>query len=57
MFRLVGGCIPPLNPPLGKEQRRMNDLVEIVVREVAVLQLHRMKIRISCCREFSAEYF
>ena len=45
MFRLVGGCIPPpLNPPLGKEQRRMNDLVEIVVGEVAVLQLHRMKI-------------
>ena len=37
---------PPLNPPLDKEQRRMNDLVEIVVGEVAVLQLHRMKIRI-----------
>ena len=40
---------PPLNPPLGKEQRRMNDLVEIVVGEVAVLQLHGIKIRISCC--------
>ena len=43
------GDASPLNPPLGKEQRRMNDLVEIVVGEVAVLQLHRMKIRISCC--------
>ena len=31
------------------EQRRMNDLVEIVVGEVAGLQLFRMKIRISCC--------
>ena len=31
------------------EQGRMNDLVEIVVGEVAVLQLYRMKIRISCC--------
>ena len=31
------GMHPPLNPPLGKEQRRMNDLVEIVVGEVAVL--------------------
>ena len=49
MFRLVGGCIPPLNLPLGKEQRKMNDLVENVVGEVAVLQLHKMKIRISCC--------
>ena len=44
-----GDASPPLNPPLGKEQRKMNDLVEIVVGEVAVLQLHRMKIRISCC--------
>ena len=43
------GDVSPLNPPLGKEQRRMNDLVEIVVGEVAVLQLHGMKIRISCC--------
>ena len=31
------------------EQRRMNDLVEIVVGEVAGLQLYMMKIRISCC--------
>ena len=44
-----GDASSPLNPPLGKEQRKMNDLVEIVVGEVAVLQLHRMKIRISCC--------
>ena len=51
------GDVSPLNPPLGKEQRRMNDLVEIVVGEVAVLQLHGMKIRISCCWEFSAVYF
>ena len=49
MFRLVGGCIPPINPPMGREQRRMNDPVEIVVGEVAVLQLHRMKMQISCC--------
>ena len=44
MFRLVGDASPPLNPPLDKEQRRMNALVEIVAGEVAVLQLHRMKI-------------
>ena len=51
MFRLVGGdASPPKSATgsIGNEQRRMNDLVEIVVGEVAVLQLHRMKIRISC---------
>ena len=40
-----------------REQRGMNDLVEIVVGEVAGLQLYMMKIRISCCEEFSAVYF
>ena len=40
------------------EQRRINDLVEIVVAEVTGLQLYRLKIWISCRQElFSAVYF
>ena len=31
------------------KERRMNSLVEIVVGEIAGLQLYMMKIRISCC--------
>ena len=39
------------------KQHWMNVLVEIVVAEVAGLQLCRLKIRISCRKEFSAVYF